>query len=94
MSQGSEQEVKQVCGIEARVVNFIGFGLLICLAGGLVITFKRDTDSAWVEKVALVLAGGLIALLANTRNQGTPQNPTSTIITNPPNNPVPVEETK
>lgn len=83
-------------GIEYRVVNYIGMALLLLLAGGITITAVKSGDITWIKDIALVLAGSLGAMLANTNrnNQGTPQNPASVEVRNPPENPVNVTETK
>lgn len=85
--------MKKHVSVDNWVVWFIGTSLLLCIAGGLVITYKRDVDSSWVEKIALVLAGGLVGLLANARGTapGTPAEPISANIVNIPADPVPVQ---
>lgn len=63
-----------------------------------------DTMSAAFAQIASTLIGALLAMLVNTRAQmprkedplettGTPSNPISAVITNQPNDPVPVETT-
>jgi hypothetical protein len=89
--------MKPNCGIEKEVVRFIFIALIVCIIGGLVITYKRDQDSAWVKDLGLVLAGGLVGLLANVKSGSTPgtkDNPVSTEVINTPKNPVEVHEVK
>lgn len=98
MRKHSHHDCKQSKSVPVLVVTFIGWALIVSIIGAIAQSiYQAKPIPEKIYELCLVLAGGIVALLAKTNVDnhpaGTTENPVNTTVVNPASDPIPVAQT-